>query len=203
LTAIGVDVEGVGNSAENYGLRNDGGEAHVQGGKYHAWGDDAGDAYGISNNSDVAALAPSLMVREAWVSVGGGDNCYAMYNEAGGAAMLVGGEFWAAVCNSTHYGAYNTGSGSGLEINNALLNARGGPWGLFCGLFAGAGTGTNISHSELRGDEGTALRAEGGSGHLQFVYLNGDLTGDAGNLECNAVTQDGTFYADGCPPEVP
>jgi hypothetical protein len=198
--AIGVDVQGSGNSVENFGLRNDGGTAELQGGEYHAGGgDDAGDAYGISNNSNVVAFAPSLMVREAWVYVGGADNCYAMYNEAGGAAMLVGGEFWAAVCNGPQYGAYNTGSGSGLEIKNALIqaNAVGPPYG----LFAGAGTRTNISHSELRAD--TALQADGGSGHLQFVYLNGDLTGDAGNLVCNAVTQGGTFYADGCPPEVP
>jgi hypothetical protein len=141
------------------------------------------------------------MVRDAWVNTGGADNCYAMYNEAGGTAMLVGGEFWAALCSSTHYGAYNTGSGSTLELNNALINAGGG-YAPFYGLFAGEGTTTYIIHTELRG--GTyALRTEGGSGRLQFVHLNGSLTGDASHLNCNAVTQGGVFYADGCPPEVP
>jgi hypothetical protein len=198
---IAVKVEGSGNSVMNHGLRNNGGTAQLQGGQYHAGGGDTGDAYGISNNSNEVAFAPSLMVRDAWVNTGGADNCYAMYNEAGGSAMLVGGEFWAAVCSSTQYGAYNTGSGSTLELNNVLINSRGGS-PPFYGLFAGEGTTTHIIHTELRGDT-YALRTEGGFGRLQFVHLNGSLTGDASHLDCNAVTQSGAFYADGCPPEVP
>jgi hypothetical protein len=140
------------------------------------------------------------MVREVWASVGGSNNCYAMYNEDGGRAILVGGEYWAAVCNQ-NYGAYNTGTDSTLEINNALINSSGG-FDNFFGLYAGANTTTNISNSELRGDD-YALSSQAGSGHLQFVYLKGVLTGDASNMHCNAVSQGGTFYADSCPPEVP
>jgi hypothetical protein len=198
--AIAVQVAGSSNSVENYGLRNDDGTAELRGGDYGAGGGEGADtyAYAIWNNSSEVAFAPSLMARGAWAHVGGGDHCYAMYNEAGGNAMLVGGELWAAVCHSTHYGAYNTGSGSSLEVNNVLINAGGG-YPPFYGLFAGEGTRTDISNSELRG--GTyALRTEGGSGHLQFVHLNGLLMGDASQLECNAVTQGGAFYADSCPP---
>ncbi|UCG22683.1 MAG: hypothetical protein JSW55_10905 [Chloroflexota bacterium] len=197
-TAVGA--EGDIASGTGYGLRNDGGTADLQGGRYHAGGNESADAVAISNNSDEIAFAPSLMAREVWASVGGSNYCYAMRNEAGGKAMLVGGEFWAAVCNHNH-AVYNTGSGSTLEINNALVNSRGGSNNFF-GLYAGADTTTHVSHSELRGGD-YALNIQGGSGYLKFVYLNGVLTGDASNMVCNAVNQGNAFYADACPAEVP
>ncbi|MGD2077146.1 MAG: hypothetical protein PVH18_02110 [Chloroflexota bacterium] len=200
VSATGVESEGNSTVGTGYGFRNDSGTAELQGGRFHAGGNDTADAIAIYNNSYEIAFAPSLMVREVWASVGGSNNCYAMYNEDGGRAILVGGEYWAAVCNQ-NYGAYNTGTDSTLEINNALINSSGG-FDNFFGLYAGANTTTNISNSELRGDD-YALSSQAGSGHLQFVYLKGVLTGDASNMHCNAVSQGGTFYADSCPPEVP
>lgn len=200
VSATGVESEGNSASGTGYGFRNDGGTAELQGGRFHAGGEDVADAIAIFNNSNQVAFAPSLMVREVWAAVGGANNCYAMRNESGGVAMLVGGEFWAAVCNQ-NYGVYNTGADSQLEINNALINASGGSDNFF-GLYAGANTTTHISNSELRGDD-YALNTQGGSGRLQFVFLNGVLTGDASNTHCNAVSQGGTFYDNGCPAEVP
>ncbi len=200
VSAIGVETEGKSNSGTGYGLLNNIGTVDLQGGRFQAGGDENADAIAIYNNSNQVAFAPSLMAREVWASVGGANNCYAMVNEAGGVAMLVGGEYWAAVCTQ-NYGVYNTGSDSTLEINNALINSSGG-FDNFFGLYAGANTTTNVSNSELRGDD-YALNIQGGSGRLRFVYLNGILTGDASTMSCNAVTQDSTFYDNGCPPEVP
>ena len=198
VSATGVESEGSSASGTAYGLRNDLGTADLQGGRFHAGGNDTADAIALYNNSSEIAFAPSLMAREVWASVGGANNCYAMVNEGGGRAMLAGGEFWAAVCNQ-NYGVYNSGADSQLEINNALINSSGG-WDNFFGLYAGANTTTHISNSELRGDD-YALNIQGGSGHLRFVYLNGVLTGDASNMDCNAVSQGGTFYDNSCPPE--
>jgi hypothetical protein len=200
VSTIGAEVEGESTTGTGFGLLNDGGTAQLQGGRFHAEGTENSDAYAISNNSNEVAFAPSLMVRDVWASVFGADTCITMLNQAGGSAMLVGGEFWAGVCNN-NYGLYNTGSESSLEINNVLVNSSGG-FDNFFAVFAGANTTTKISHSELRGDD-YALNIDGGSGSLQFVYLNGDLVGDASNLDCNAITQNGTFYADNCPSEVP
>jgi hypothetical protein len=198
VSAIDVGASGNSDTGTGYGLLNDGGMANLQGGSFHAGGNAA--AIAISNNSDEIAFAPSLRAHEVWASVGGADTCIAMLNEAGGSAMLVGGEFWAAVCKY-NYGISNTGSGSKLEISNVLVNSSGGADNFF-GLTAGANTTTRISNSELRGND-YALSIDGGYGRLQFVFLNGDLEGDASNLGCNAVTQHGTFYANSCPPEVP
>jgi hypothetical protein len=200
VSATGIETEGKSTAGTSYGFRNDNGTADLQGGRFHAGGNEAADAVAISNNSNEVAFAPSLMARGVWASVGGSDTCTAMRNEAGGVAMLAGGEFWAAVC-TRNYGVYNTGNGSSLEINNTLINSSGG-WDNFFGLYAGADTRTDISNSELRGDD-FALNSEGGSGRLRFVYLNGVLTGDASKMSCNAVSQGSTFYSNTCPPEVP
>jgi len=200
VSAIGANVEGESSTGTGYGLLNDGGTASIQGGRVYAGGNENSDAYGISNNSSTVAFAPALMVRDVFVSAFGANTCIAMLNEGGGRAMLVGGEFWSVICN-VHYGVYNTGTDSQVELNNTLVNSSGG-FDNFYGLYAGAGTLTRISHSELRGDD-YALSVDGGSGHLQFVFLNGVLEGDAGNLMCTAVTQGGIFYDNSCPPEVP
>ena len=86
------------------------------------------------------------------------------------------------------------GNGSSLEINNTLINSSGG-WDNFFGLHAGADTRTDISNSELRGDD-YALNSEGGSGRLRFVYLNGVLTGDASNtMRARCATRCGVLSA--------
>jgi hypothetical protein len=200
VLATDVECDGNSTSGTSYGLRNDLGTADLLGGRFHAGGNDTADAIALYNNSFEIAFAPSLKAHEVRAAVGGGNNCYAMVNEAGGRAMLVGGEYWAAVCNQ-NYGVYNSGADSTLEINNALINSSGG-FDNFFGLYAGPNTTTHISNSELRGND-YALNIQGGNGHLQFVFLNGILTGDASHINCNAVSQGGTFYDNSCPPEAP